>query len=92
MDGNIYLSIFLQTDPFTFISGHGSDHIFMRPPSKKSVSDYLIEKGLKDYKETVGECGTILPDPLYSIFKENARSCGSHFILYVKKRETLKNF
>lgn len=63
-----------STDPFTFISGHGSDHIFMRPPSKKSTADYLLEKGLKGYKGQIESVAHFYRDPLYSIFKENADS------------------
>ncbi|MBA3814411.1 MAG: hypothetical protein H0X26_07995, partial [Alphaproteobacteria bacterium] len=66
------------TDPFTFLSGHGSDHIFMRPPSKRSTADYFLEKGLKGYKTQLESVAHFYRDPLYVIFKENAESLWSH--------------
>lgn len=62
-----------------FLSGHGSDHIFMRPPSKKSVADYVLEKGLKGSKEQLKNITQFYRDPLFSILKENAMSLGSYF-------------
>lgn len=67
-----------STEPFTFISGHGSDHIFMRPPSKKSTADYILEKGLKGFKGQLESVAHFYRDPLYSIFKENADSLWSY--------------
>ncbi len=67
-----------SNDPFTFLSGHGSDHIFMRPPSKKSTADYLLEKGVKGYKKQLESVAHFYRDPLYSIFKDNAESLWSH--------------
>lgn len=79
------------TDPFTFISGHGSDHIFMRPPSKKSTADYLLEKGLKGYKSQLESVAHFYRDPLYTIFKENADSLWSHLCaLRPNKRDITK--
>lgn len=63
----------------TFLSGHGSDHIFMRPPSKKSLSDYILEKGLKGSKEQLKNITQFYRDPIFSILKENAISLSSYF-------------
>ncbi len=63
----------------TFLSGHGSDHIFMCPPSKKSISDYVIEKGLKGSKEKLMGIAQFYRDPFFSILKENAISLYSYF-------------
>ena len=63
----------------TFLSGHGSDHIFMCPPSKKSVADYILEKGLQGSKEQLNNIAQFYRDSLFPIFKENVKSLGSHF-------------
>ncbi|MBX9787133.1 MAG: asparagine synthase [Alphaproteobacteria bacterium] len=63
-----------------FLSGHGSDHIFMRPPSKKSVADYILEKGLKGSKKQLKNITQFYRDPFFSILKENAMSLGAHFL------------
>lgn len=79
------------TDSYTFLSGHGSDHIFMRPPSKKSTADYLLEKGLKGYKGQLESVAHFYRDPLYSIFKENAGSLWLRLCaLYPDKRDVNK--
>ncbi len=78
--------------PFAFLSGHGSDHIFMRPPSKRSVSDYVLEKGLKGSMAELKNVAQFYRDPLFSVLKENAVSLGSHFFgLRKKKKRNLKS-
>jgi asparagine synthase (glutamine-hydrolysing) len=62
-----------------FFCGHGSDHIFMRPPSKQSVSDYVLEKGLKGSKEQLKNITQYYRDPLFSVLKDNAMSLSSYF-------------
>lgn len=62
-----------------FISGHGSDHIMMYPPSKKSVSDYILENGLKGSKKQINNVTQFYRDSFFSIIKENIMSLGSHF-------------
>jgi len=75
----------------TFLSGHGSDHIFMRPPSKKSVSDYVLEKGLKGSKGQLNNITQFYRDPLFSILKENAISLGSYFFSWRLRKRNPKN-
>lgn len=75
----------------TFLSGHGSDHIFMRPPSKKSVSDYVLEKGLKGSKEQLNNITQFYRDTFFSILKENAMSLGSHFFSRRLRKRNSKN-
>lgn len=67
-----------STASSTFFSGHGSDHIFMRPPSKKSVSDYILEKGLKGSKTQLNNIAQFYRDSLFPILKENALSLVSY--------------
>ena len=62
----------------TFISGHGSDHIFMRPPSKKSVSDYVLEKGLRGSKVQLKNIAQFYRDPVISILKESIKGVGAY--------------
>src|SRR5690606_31096964 len=77
-------------EPFTFISGHGSDHIFMRPPTKKALSDYILNRGLKGAKEELENIARFYRDPLFSIFKENLKSITTH-LLGIKKEKTYKH-
>jgi asparagine synthase (glutamine-hydrolysing) len=70
-------------DSYIFLSGHGSDHIFMRPPSKKSTTDYLIENGVRGYKKQLEGLSSFYRDPLYTLAKDNVLSlwaygCGKH--------------
>lgn len=77
-----------SSDSFTFLSGHGSDHIFMRPPSKKSTADYFLEKGFRGYKKQLESVAHFYRDPLYAIFKENTDSLWSHLrSLHPNKRD-----
>lgn len=74
-----------------FLSGQGSDHIFMRPPSKKSVADYVLEKGIKGSKEQLKNITQFYRDSLFSILKANAMSLGSHFFSRRLKKRNSKN-
>lgn len=78
-------------DPFAFISGHGSDHIFMRPPSKKSTADYLLEKGIRGYKGQLENIAQFYRDPLYSILRENLKGVGSYLCAHLPKKRDIKN-
>ena len=69
-----------------FLSGHGSDQIFMRPPSKKSYSDYLIEKGLKGSQNILDNLSRYYRVPAFSILKENANSLISYFFKGLKNQ------
>ncbi len=77
--------------PCTFLSGHGSDHIFMRPPSKRSVSDYILEKGLKGAKERMKDITFFYRDSLFSILKENGMSLSSYFFSRRLEKRHSKN-
>lgn len=60
------ISNYLPNDEFsTFISGHGSDHIFMGVPSKSSSVDYIIENGLRGYIKQVKCLAHLSRDPIY---------------------------
>lgn len=63
-----------------FFSGHGSDHIFMCPPSKKAITDYILEKGFKGSKEPCKNLTLFYRDSLFPILKENMRSLVSYFL------------
>ncbi|MBX9804538.1 MAG: hypothetical protein K2Y18_02150 [Alphaproteobacteria bacterium] len=78
-------------ESFTFISGHGSDHIFMRPPPKSSTADYLIENGFKGYNRQLNSIAQFYRDPLYSILKENVVSLWSYYFSKNKNKRTIEN-
>jgi asparagine synthase (glutamine-hydrolysing) len=80
-----------STGPCTFLSGHGSDHIFMYPPSKKALSDYILEIGLKGSKGQLKNIVQFYRDSLFSILKINAMSLGSHFLSWRKDKRNPKN-
>lgn len=64
----------------TFISGHGSDHIFMCPPTKKSLADYILEMGFKGSKEKIKEITTYYRDPLSPILKKTILSLANYIL------------
>ncbi len=80
-----------NTASCTFLSGHGSDHIFMRPPSKKSVSDYILEKGLKGSKGQLNNITQFYRDSLFPILKENVIGLGSYTLSQRQKKRHSKN-
>jgi asparagine synthase (glutamine-hydrolysing) len=75
----------------SFISGHGSDHIFMRPPSKKSLADYILEKGLKGSKEQLKNIMGFFREPVFSILKKNIISLGAYFFCQHLEKRNPKN-
>lgn len=75
----------------TFLSGHGSDHIFMRPPSKNSLSDYIVEKGFKGSKEQLKDLSEFYRDPIFSILKENVLGLGNFFLSRRLEKRHSKN-
>jgi asparagine synthase (glutamine-hydrolysing) len=75
----------------TFISGHGSDHIFMGVPSKSSSADYLIEKGLKGYINQVKCLAQLSRDPIYSILKTNFLDLLYYQFSKTKKEKNIYN-
>jgi len=81
------ISSYLPSDgSCIFLSGHGSDHIFQRPPSKKSVSDYFLERGLKGLKEKIDEVSHFYRDPFLSILKNNSVSLFNYFLYKRSKK------
>ncbi|WP_010301747.1 asparagine synthase-related protein [Candidatus Odyssella thessalonicensis] len=80
---------------FAFISGHGSDHIFMCPPTKRTVADYFFEKGLKGFKTKLEDVANFYRDPLFMIFKESMKA-GTSYLFGTREEKrsyqhTLKN-
>jgi len=80
-----------STDPCIFLNGRGSDHIFMCPPSKKSISDYILEKGLKGVKDQLKNMTQFYRDPFSSIFKENAKSLSHYFLSWRQRKRCSRN-
>jgi asparagine synthase (glutamine-hydrolysing) len=75
----------------SFISGHGSDHIFMRPPSKNSTVDYIIENGIKGYIEKLEGISAFYRDPHVSTLKENLKGLLSYWFSHLPNKRSLKN-
>jgi len=63
---------------FSFISGHGSDHIFMRPPSKKCIADYFLKHGFKGLQKKINGISQFYRDPFFSLLEENIRAVVSY--------------
>ncbi|ACE06268.1 hypothetical protein Aasi_0901 [Candidatus Amoebophilus asiaticus 5a2] len=61
------------------LSGHGSDHIFMRSFPAKALSDYILEKGLKGSRKPLKNITHFYRETLFSILKENAKSLSSYY-------------
>lgn len=77
--------------PYTLLSGQGSDHIFMCPPSKKSLSDHIIEKGLTGSMNLLNNIAEFYRDPLYSILKKNAVGLWAYFFACRKIKRSPKH-
>jgi asparagine synthase (glutamine-hydrolysing) len=73
------------------IGGQGSDHIFMCPPTKKSLTDYILEKGLKGAGAKLQNITHLYRDSLFSVLAENAISLGSYVFAYRRKKRHPKN-
>ena len=58
---------------------------------KKSVSDYILEKGLKGSKEQLQAIAHLYRDSLVSIIKENIKSLGSYFLFKRLEKRCFKN-
>ncbi len=52
------------------LSGHGSDHIFMQPPTQKSLVDYILEQGFKGFPNKLNEITHIYRDSMVSIINK----------------------
>lgn len=85
------VSDYISKDSSTILSGHGSDHIFMRPPSKRSIADYILEKGLRGSKIQLNNITQFYRDSLSPILKANAISLGSYAFSYRLHKRRSKN-
>lgn len=84
--GERIFEVVSSAGPFLYLSGHGSDHIFMCPPTRKSALDYMIENGLKGFKKELERTSHYYRDSLFSIFKENISDL-IFFLLQMKKKK-----
>lgn len=80
-----------SNDHSIFLNGHGSDHIFMCPPAKKSLCDYILKKGLKGSKEKLRNIAHFYRDSFFSIFKENVMGLGAYFLSRRLEKRNPKN-
>lgn len=68
------ISDIIHTDKSSvFISGHGGDHLFMCPPLESSLSDYVFEKGFKEFRHKLEDLASYYRKPITSILKNNVR-------------------
>ena len=72
-----------------FLSGHGSDHIFMCPPTKKAVSDYIIDKGFQGVP--LKEITDFHRDSLMDTLKENISALGGYALGWRRDKRHSKN-
>jgi asparagine synthase (glutamine-hydrolysing) len=63
-----------------FLSGHGSDHIFMCPPTRKSVADYILERGLIGFKAKLDDITYFYRDSFSPTLGNNIASLYSYFL------------
>jgi asparagine synthase (glutamine-hydrolysing) len=62
------------------ISGHGSDHIFMMPPTRKGIVDYFItEKGTSNIVGKIKDIAHFYRDSFTSVLAENLISLMFYF-------------
>ncbi len=73
------LSHVSSIDSSIYLSGHGSDHIFMHPPAKQALSDYILEKGILGSQHVLKELSHFYRDSAFSLLKENGKSLSSYF-------------
>ena len=85
------LSHVTSIDSSIYLSGHGSDHIFMHPPSKQALSDYILEKGISGSKNVLKELSHFYRDSIFSLLKENGKSLSSYFFHCRLGKRHLKN-
>lgn len=69
-----------------FISGQGGDHIYMCPPSKLALSDYLIEKGFSGANQILTTLASYYRESFFSLIKNNLAGLSK----YILGRKTLK--
>ena len=72
-----------QPVPSIFISGHGGDHVFMCPPTKRSIIDYLHERGISGLYKKICDLAAYYRKPILHILKPNLKYFFSG--LYSKK-------
>ncbi len=73
------LSHVSSIDSSIYFSGHGSDHIFMHPPSKQALSDYILENGISGSQQILKKISHFYRDSIFSLLKENGKSLSSYF-------------
>jgi asparagine synthase (glutamine-hydrolysing) len=59
-------------DSCIFLSGQGSDHIFMRPPTQMSIADYLLTQGTQGLVRKIKEVTHFYRDALTPVLTQNA--------------------
>jgi len=62
-----------QEIPSIFISGHGGDHVFMCPPTERSIIDYLNEKGTAGLYKKICDLAAYYRKPIIDILKPNLK-------------------
>jgi len=62
-----------QQNPSIFISGHGGDHVFMCPPTKRSIIDYLRERGTAGLYKKICDLAAYYRKPILHILKPNLK-------------------
>ncbi|WP_010301667.1 asparagine synthase-related protein [Candidatus Odyssella thessalonicensis] len=75
-------------DSCILLSGHGSDHIFMRPPTRKCIADYWLTHGTKGLLDKVKEVTHFYRDSLTPILVQNMVNLANYLAARKpKKRE-----
>lgn len=62
------------------IGGLGGDHLFLNPPPKLAIADWIFEKGFLGSFAKLQELAHIYRDPYYSIIWETFRGLFSHYL------------
>lgn len=65
------------------LSGHGSDHIFMMPPTQMSIADYLLTQGTQGLVGKIKEITHFYRDSLTPVLIQNMMSLNRY--LFAKK-------
>lgn len=69
---NSHIMNFLNLNtPSLFVSGHGGDHVFMCPPPKEALADFLIDNGVKGAGSELSELSYYYRSPFYQIAKKS---------------------
>lgn len=68
-----------------FLSGHGSDHVFMMPPTQMSIADYLLTQGIQGLVSKIKDITHFYRDSLTPVLAQNM--VGLIRYLFAKKPE-----